>query len=169
MKIENSIATDIDEIFRLYAIASAYQKTKNVVVWPDFDRQLVETELVENRQWKLLIHGQIACVWAITFNDPEIWEERDQDAAIYIHRIATNPDFRGHNFVGILVEWAKEYAQSIEKGFVRLDTLGNNIKLIEHYTNAGFDFLGIFDLQSTAGLPAHYQTTKGCCLFEIKL
>jgi hypothetical protein len=41
-----------------------------------------------------------------------------------------------------------------------------NIKLIEHYTNAGFDFLGIFDLQSTAGLPAHYQTTKGCCLFE---
>jgi ribosomal protein S18 acetylase RimI-like enzyme len=68
-------------------------------------------------------------------------EERDQDAAIYIHRIATNPDFRGHNFVGILVEWAKEYARSIEKDFVRLDTLGN-IKLIEHYTNAGFDFLG---------------------------
>jgi hypothetical protein len=83
MKIENSIATDIDEIFKLYAIASAYQKKKNVVVWPDFDRKLVETELVENRQWKLLIDGQIACVWAITFNDPEIWEE--QDAAIYIH------------------------------------------------------------------------------------
>jgi hypothetical protein len=54
MKIENSIATDIDEIFKLYAIASAYQKNKNVVVWPDFDRKLVETELVENRQWKLL-------------------------------------------------------------------------------------------------------------------
>jgi hypothetical protein len=28
MKIENSIATDIDEIFKLYAIASAYQKKK---------------------------------------------------------------------------------------------------------------------------------------------
>jgi hypothetical protein len=51
------------------------KKTKNVVVWPDFDRKLVETELVENRQWKLLIDGQIACVW-VTFNDPEIWEER---------------------------------------------------------------------------------------------
>jgi hypothetical protein len=52
MKIENSIA-DIDEIFKLYAIASVPKK-KNVVVWPDFDRKLVETELVENRQWKLL-------------------------------------------------------------------------------------------------------------------
>jgi hypothetical protein len=56
----------------LYAIASAYKK-KNVVVWPDFDRKLVETELVENRQWKLLIDGQIACVWAVTFND-QIWK-----------------------------------------------------------------------------------------------
>lgn len=169
MKIENSLPTDIEEIFRLYGIASAYQKTKNVVVWPSFERQLVTTELAENRQWKLLIDNQIACVWAITFSDPEIWEERDLDAAIYIHRIATNPDFRGQNFVGILVDWAKKYAQNNNKNFVRLDTLGNNIKLIDHYTSAGFDFLGLFELKSTAGLPAHYQTTKGCCLFEIKL
>jgi hypothetical protein len=66
MKITNSISTDIDEIFSLYDIASAYQKTKNVVVWPSFERQLVKTELTENRQWKLIIDGQIACVWAIT-------------------------------------------------------------------------------------------------------
>ncbi|MFB0909775.1 MAG: GNAT family N-acetyltransferase [Flavobacterium sp.] len=169
MKIENSVATDVDEIFRLYAIASAYQKTKKVVVWPDFERQLVQTELTENRQWKLLIDDKIACVWAITFDDAEIWEERDCDDAIYIHRIATNPYFRGHNFVGTIVDWAKEYARSIDKDYIRLDTLGKNVKLIEHYTNAGFDFLGLFDLKSTAGLPLHYQTTKGCCLFEIKL
>jgi RimJ/RimL family protein N-acetyltransferase len=169
MKITNSISTDIDEIFSLYDIASAYQKTKNVVVWPSFERQLVKTELTENRQWKLIIDGQIACVWAITFNDPEIWEERDADAAIYIHRIATNPDFRGYNFVGTIAEWAKQYAKSIHKDYVRLDTLGNNTGLIAHYSRAGFDFLGINDLKSTAGLPQHYQDTKGCCLFQIKL
>ena len=40
MKIENCTAEDIDEIFRLYGIASAYQKTKQtVVVWPQFERQ----------------------------------------------------------------------------------------------------------------------------------
>jgi hypothetical protein len=59
MKIENSVAIDADEIFRLYAIASAYQKTKNVVVWPNFDQHLIETELSENRQWKLIIENQI--------------------------------------------------------------------------------------------------------------
>ncbi len=169
MKIINSIADDINEIFRLYAIASNYQRSKQeVVVWPKFERNLVETEISENRQWKLIIDGQIACVWATTFSDKQIWEEKDTDAAVYIHRIATNPDFRGNNFINIIVEWAKEFAQKNQKDFIRLDTLGDNTKLINHYTNAGFNFLGMFDLTNTKGLPEHYHNTPAC-LFEISL
>jgi len=100
MIIENCTAGDITEIFRLYRIASDYQRSKQtVVVWPEFDRGMVKTEIDENRQWKLLIDGKIACVWATTFSDEQIWEERNADAAVYIHRIATNPDFRGKDFV----------------------------------------------------------------------
>ena len=54
MIIINSTIKDIDEIFRLYKIATEYQRAKKtVVVWPEFERQLVETEIAENRQWKL--------------------------------------------------------------------------------------------------------------------
>jgi ribosomal protein S18 acetylase RimI-like enzyme len=169
MRIENSTTLDLPEIFRLYAIASAYQRSKNVVVWPTFEHSLVETEIAELRQFKLIVDEQVACVWAITWSDPEIWEERNVDAAMYIHRIATNPNFRGMNFVGIMVEWARDYARAHGKDFVRLDTLGNNVKLITHYTQAGFELLGKVYLKSTAGLPAHYQTEDCCLLFEIKL
>jgi len=169
MKIINSTWVDITEIFRLYAVASEYQKTKKtVVVWPNFDHSLVETELAEKRQFKLLIKDEVACVWAITFTDEQIWEERNVDAAVYIHRIATNPKFRGQNFIKVIVEWAKEYAQSNGKQYVRLDTLGNNTRLIKHYTNAGFSFLGMFDLKNTDALPLHYQEAP-VCLFEIDL
>ncbi|TDB60817.1 GNAT family N-acetyltransferase [Arundinibacter roseus] len=169
MTIKNSAPKDLPEIFRLYKIASAYQeKKKTVVVWPEFETQLVETEIAENRQWKLLIDNQIACVWATTFDDAEIWEERNADAVVYIHRIAVNPEFRGRNFVAHIVEWAKEYAKSHQKEFVRLDTIGNNTGLIAHYQKAGFEFLGIFTLKSTLGLPAHYQNGP-VSLFEIKL
>lgn len=169
MEIQNCTENDINEIFRLYRIASEYQRAKKtVVIWPDFERQLVATEIAENRQWKLIIDEQIACVWATTFSDEQIWEEKNKDYAIYIHRIATNPDFRGHNFVAQIVQWAKVYAKNNDKDFVRLDTLGNNVKLIEHYTNAGFNFLGMFDLKSTEGLPDHYHNMPAC-LFEIKL
>jgi hypothetical protein len=87
-----------------------------------------------------LIDGQIACVWAITFNDPEIWKNEIRMPQYTF--IALQQTLTLEAIIGILVEWAKEYARSIEKDFVRLDTLGNNIKLIEHYTNAGLDFLG---------------------------
>ena len=169
MEIENCTMKDIDEIFRLYRIASAYQQSKQtVVVWPEFETKLVETEIAENRQWKLIINDAIACVWATTFSDEQIWEERNADPAIYIHRITTNPDFRGNNFVAEIVKWAKEYAKENGKDFVRLDTLGNNAKLIEHYTGAGFTFLGMFNLKNTRGLPDHYHNVPAC-LFEIKL
>jgi GNAT superfamily N-acetyltransferase len=169
MEILNATPTDIDKIFELYQIASAYQAAKKtVVVWPTFDRVMVANEIAENRQWKLLIDGQIACIWAITFTDPQIWEERNADAAIYIHRIATNPNFRGHNYIAAIVGWAKNYATSLQKEYIRLDTIGNNTKLIEHYTNAGFNFLGIHQLKNTSDLPAHYASGEAC-LFEIKL
>ncbi|MBT4413557.1 MAG: GNAT family N-acetyltransferase [Polaribacter sp.] len=169
MQINNVTIKDIDQIYSFYRIASDYQKAKEkVIVWPDFNRNMVETEIAEHRQFKMLMNNEVVCIWAITFNDEQIWEERNRDSAIYIHRIATNPDFRGRNFVSKIVDWAKEYAK--EKGiqFIRLDTLGNNTRLIKHYKNAGFDFLGMFDLKNTDSLPDHYKEAP-VCLFEIDL
>ena len=169
INITNSSLEDIDEIFRLYSIASEYQKAKKtVVVWPKFKRQLVETEIRENRQFKMLIDSTIACAWAITFSDEQIWEERNADSALYIHRIAPNPEFRGKNFVSKIVVWAKAYVKANDIRFVRLDTLGNNTKLIEHYKNAGFCFLGMFNLKNTDTLPEHYKEAP-VCLFQIDL
>ena len=169
MKIESSTALDISEIFRLYGLATDYQKnTFPENTWPQFERELVETEVKEQRQFKIVIDNQIACVWAVTFNDPQIWEERDKDAAIYIHRIATNPDFRGRQFVNEIVNWAETYAIFHKCEFIRMDTCGDNQKLIKHYTSCGFNFLGMVQLKNTSELPAHYQNTD-VCLFEINL
>ncbi len=169
MQVENCTRSDMDEIFRLYRIASAYQQSKQtVVVWPDFEKELVEKEIRENRQWKLLINNIIACIWATTFCDEQIWEDRNTDPAVYIHRIATHPGFRGNKFILQIAAWAREYAKINSKKFVRLDTLGNNTRLIDHYTNAGFNFLGMFELKNTDGLPAHYHNVPAC-LFEMAL
>ncbi|MGI4737354.1 MAG: GNAT family N-acetyltransferase [Janthinobacterium lividum] len=158
---------DIDEIFRLYRLATAHQVVvKGTVVWPDFERAMVAQELAEGRQWKLLVGDAVACVWAITFDDPQIWGAKNADPAVYIHRIATNPNFRGRGFVIDIVRWAKDYARQHEKKFVRLDTIGENHGLIAHYTACGFDYLGLEKLTDTAGLPAHYHNAT-VSLFEL--
>ncbi len=169
MYITNSTDKDISEIFRLYNLATEHQKVtfaKNI--WPQFRRELVANEVQEKRQFKIVIGNQIACVWAITFSDPQIWEKRNIEPAIYIHRIATNPNFRGLQLVSVIVNWAREYAVLHQKKFIRMDTCGNNQKLIAHYTNCGFNFLGIVQLKNTDELPAHYQNAD-VCLFEIAL
>jgi len=169
MEIRNSTLKDIDDIFTLYKIATDFQKIKFPKnQWPEFDRELITDEVNDKRQWKMIIDNKIACVWAITFNDPQIWEERDLDPSIYIHRIATNPDFRGQNFVSEIVKWARDYATYKNKLFIRMDTCGNNKKLISHYGNSGFNFLGLTNLKNTEGLPSHYENAI-VCLFEIRL
>jgi GNAT superfamily N-acetyltransferase len=166
MDIENSSSKDIDEIFRIYEIARNFQKTKGAVLWPIFERTLIETEISEKRQWKILIDNQIACVWAITFTDPQIWEERNSDPSIYIHRIATNPNFRGKNLAEAIVKWAKNYAKENNKQFIRMDTVGENKGLISYYEKCGFDFLGLLKLKNTSYLPAHYNNAT-VSLFEM--
>lgn len=168
MEILNSTIQDTEEIFRLYKLATAFQKTKSATPWPDFDSKLIETEIVEKRQWKIVIDGKVACVWATTFSDPQIWEERDKDPSIYIHRIATSPDFKGQNLVSEIVTWAKKYASENNKKFIRMDTVGNNPGLISHYKKCGFDFLGLSKLKNTNELPAHYENAT-VSLFEIAI
>jgi len=167
MKIINSTLSDIPAIFDLYALATAYQrKIFPGNLWPVFDKKLIEQEIVEKRQFKLLINQEIACIWAITYNDPEIWPEDDGKSSLFIHRIATNPNYRGNNYVKIIVEWAREFAK--DKQYIRLDTCGENHKLIRHYQDCGFDFLGMKKLKHAKNLPPHYDNAD-VCYFEIKL
>ena len=169
MQIQNCLLTDASEILLLYEEARNLQIKRKMVVWPTFEKSFIEKEIIKERQWKIVIDNIIACNWAITFEDKEIWGVKDQDNSIYIHRICTNPIFRGQRFIEKIVEWSKRYARELGKQFVRLDTLGNNTKLIDHYTSAGFEFLGMFLLTDTKNLPGHYQNEPNCCLFEIDL
>ncbi len=168
-EITNCKLADADDILLLYEAARNLQIQREMVVWPIFGKSFIEKEITENRQWKIVSDDIIACNWTITFTDKEIWAEKDKNDAIYIHRICTNPTFRGNRYVDKIAEWAKKYAKEIGKKFIRLDTLGNNTKLIEHYTSAGFNFLGMVKLTDTANLPLHYQNETNCCLFEIEV
>ena len=109
--IVNCVINDIDDILSLYQSARELQTQKGMVVWPVFEKDLVEKETNEQRQWKLMMNDVIACNWATTFSDKEIWGAKDKNDAIYIHRIATNPIFRGNRYIDKIVKWAKEYAQ----------------------------------------------------------
>lgn len=165
MIIQNSDLNDCSSIFELYEIATAYMQSKNQVAWPAFERDLILGEIHQRRQWKLLIDGTIACIWATALCDPLIWGLEAITPSLYLHRIATHPDFRGRRLVQQIVAWADAYCQNNGLHYVRMDTVGINRGLITYYQKLGFDFLGTKELDHTDGLPAHYQEAP-VCLFQ---
>ncbi len=168
MRIINSTPADLDIIFMLYDEAVAYQKTKFDKHWLAFDRAMVKQEIEEKRQWKIMEGDDVACIFALTYEDPYIWHEFEDEPAIYIHRIVTSPLFHGRNYVKLIIEWAKEHAIENEKQYIRMDTWGDNQKLIDYYVKCGFNFLGTVTPIASGELPKHYSAIF-LSLFEIKV
>jgi ribosomal protein S18 acetylase RimI-like enzyme len=166
IEVINNNPEDIETVFEFYDMAVAHQKKVFNKHWQGFSRELVQTEIAENRQYKILINGEVAGIFAVTFNDPEIWEEKDAQPSIYIHRIVTHPNFRGYGIVNLIIDWAKEYAQNNQIEFIRMDTWADNEKLLAYYTSCGFNHVGCIKVKANSGLPKHYEGIS-LNLFEI--
>jgi ribosomal protein S18 acetylase RimI-like enzyme len=156
MPFENAVLADIEIIFDLYEKAIEFQKKVFHQSWLGFDHEMVEAEINEGRLWKIVENGRIACIYSVTYADPFIWGEKSKDSAMYIHRIVTNPEFRGHGYVRAITAWAKDFAKSRDIRFVRMDTWGDNQKLIDYYQDCGFKFLGVTTPEISDALPKHY-------------
>ncbi|MCX7547265.1 GNAT family N-acetyltransferase [Xanthomarina sp. F1114] len=168
MKILKSTLEDINDIFKLYDDATSYQKKVNNKSWRGFSRSLVEQEIDENRHFKIIEGKELACTFLIAFKNPVIWEDAGHDNAIYLHRIATNSNFRGQGYVKKIVAWTIQYAKEKNIDFVRLDTHSGNEKINTYYKSCGFTYKGIKSIEWTSDLPEHYKDGP-FSLFEIAL
>lgn len=168
MEIVNATVDDVAVIFDLYDKAIAFQKTVFDKAWLGFDLELVSSEIEQARLWKIVEDESIACIFSVAYSDPIIWGERSHESAMYIHRIVTNPVFRGRGYVRIITDWARDHARSNGLRFVRMDTWGDNQKLIDYYQSRGFKFLGLTTPRESPTIPKHYRGID-LSLFEIDL
>jgi RimJ/RimL family protein N-acetyltransferase len=168
MQIENTVSEDLKTIFALYDKAIEFQKTVFDKPWLGFDVEFVNKEIEEGRLWKITETGQIANIFSVTYSDPILWLEKSNDPAMYIHRIVTNPDFRGRGYVPAITEWARGHAREKDLQFVRMDTWSDNQKLLDYYRNCGFEFIGTVMPEESSTLPAHYRGLS-LALLEIDL
>lgn len=168
MEIVNSSAGDIDFIFQLFDAAIEYQSRKGYNLWPRFERKLIETEIQEKRHWKIVEDNEIVCAFSVLYSDPLIWEGRDHEPSVYLHRIVINPEFKGKQIMLLIREWAVQHATQNSKKFVRMDTWGNNETLRNYYISCGFNYIGQQHLKEIKGLPPHYGGSE-LSLFEIEI
>ena len=169
MLIINSTAADLDTLEELFDQAIQYQRSQfSGHVWQRMNRPLIAKEIEEKLHWKILEGDQIACFFSALYTDKQVWDERDADPSIYLHRIVTNPAFRGRGYVNHIISWAKEHARTIGKKYLRLDTGRDNRRLNEYYQKCGFVFCGIkqFTDENDPSFPRHYLGS-GLSLYEL--
>lgn len=167
-QFQNAELIDLPLILELYAKGSQYQQTIFGKSWQSIDVDRVRTEIKEGRLWKIVDDAAIACIFSVLYSDPLLWRERNADAAVYIHRIVTNPDFRGRGYVAKITAWAKEHALAKGLRFVRLDTWNDNDKLVSLYLNSGYQFVDTVELSASEATPIHYVGNT-ISLFQIDL
>ena len=147
---------DMDIIFRLFDWAVDYQKKKGYQLWPRFKKEMIEAEIKEKRHWKIIDEGEIVCVFSVMYNDPVIWGEMDKEPAVYLHRIAVNPEFKGKRMMIVIKHWAINHARELNKKYLRMDTWGENETIRNYYIKCGYNYIGQQQLTTAEGLPEHY-------------
>lgn len=168
MNIVQAVPSDFDLVFDLYDKAIAFQKTVFDKQWLGFDADLVHREIAEGRLWKAVEEAGVGCIWSVAYEDPVIWGDESHIGAMYIHRIVTNPDFRGRGYVAKIVDWAREHALENDLRYIRMDTWADNLKLKEYYIACGFEWKGTVTPEDSPTMPAHYRGIH-LGLFEMDL
>ena len=166
MKIHRSPSSSVPLFRDCWAAAVEYQKTANLPLWPAYPEAVIDREIGEGLHYSaLLSDGQLAGFFSLVLADPLIWEEKEQGDAIYIHRMCVNPACRGNRLAAWVLAWAYGYTSGCGRRFVRMDTWGDNERILAHYAACGFQLVGKRRIGIVPGLSPHYYNAN-LALFE---
>jgi GNAT superfamily N-acetyltransferase len=166
MKIYRSVPSSNDLFRDFWNAALICQKSNHLPLWPSYPEQRIEDEIHAGLHFTVVMPDQVlAGYFSIALSDELIWGDKERGDAIYLHRICVNPVRKGNNLTAHVLSWAYGYALVAGRKFIRMDTWGDNQRLINYYLACGFEPVGNRRLGSVPELPPHYNNAN-LALFE---
>ena len=158
MHIMPSTTEDLELACTLFARAIEWQHAKGYPAYTYVDQESIAQDIAHGRHYKLLIEGEVACMFCIWDTDELIWREHGGGKAIYLHKITTADGYRGRGLLKRIIEWCEAYARERDLQYIRLDTWARNEKLKNYYVLHGFE---IVDYYWVPDLPEVSLNTRG--------
>lgn len=166
MKICPSAASSNNQFRDFWNAAVSYQASKQLPLWPPYPEQKIKDEIHAGLHFSAFTpDDMLAGYFSLALSDELIWGEKERGDAIYIHRMCVNPNQKGNHLTASVLSWANGYALSIGRKFVRMDTWGDNQRLVDYYVACGFRHIENRRLGVVPGLSPHYHNTN-LALFE---
>ncbi|MEO9116337.1 MAG: GNAT family N-acetyltransferase [Gemmatimonadaceae bacterium] len=161
MKIHRSKQSDIHDFRAFWDSAADYQRARRLPVWPAFPEERINDEMRAGLHFSARMpDGVVAGYFSVALSDELIWGAEEQGDAIYIHRVCVNPERKGNNLAASILEWARGYAPSLGRKFIRMDTWADNKRLVNFYVDCGFHYIGDRQLGDVPELEPHYSNIK---------
>ena len=154
IQIVNTTIDDLSSVLWLFEQAMELQGKNGYKVWNSIDRTALEKDIQNKLQYKIVKGTDIHCIFSVQYTDPFIWGKRDQQDAIYLHRIVVNPHYKGQKQFDKVLDWAKQFARLEHLKYIRMDTWADNFRIISYYQTYGFIFIGNYKTPDAAELPA---------------
>ena len=83
-------------------------------------------------------HHRRLGLYRLAESDVEYWPDHDDGSALYLHKLAVEPAWRGKGFARFVVEQSKGQARILKRRFLRLDYRRDREKLGVLYRGLGF-------------------------------
>ncbi len=166
MNVEPASIDDLPQIQEAYAEGRRKQQKQGTLVWPEFSDESLLAEVRERKLFRVMDDGAMVGTFAIAYQDPAVWGDRERDAHVYLHRIARCPTELRHGLLQVVVDWACAHCRELRREGIRMDTAAASSQLVAYYERAGFVVVGRRVIGDDPTLPAHYYGTE-IALFEM--
>ena len=105
----------------------------------EIDEAAVEA-MVEQGELFLVHDGRDEPIglYCLARSDATYWPEHDDGQALYLHKLAVTPEYRGQGFARFVVAEAMQRAEALGRAFLRLDHQADREPLGRLYRNLGF-------------------------------
>ena len=138
-----------------------YQRDNNLPLWPDYPAEKIREEIQNGLHLSAYNPNDILVgYFSVALTDPLIWGEDEKGDAIYIHRMCVNPAAKGGRLAQVVLAWACGYATAMKRIYVRMDSWGDNRRLVDYYTSCGFKYIRTRHLGDVPELPSNYSNSK---------
>lgn len=158
--ITNASTDDLPSIYQLFEEAIAFLEKNNYIGWKSYDKEFIQSDIQNGLLYKMMDAGELICIFSICYTDALIWRERENNDAIYLHRIVLNQQFKGKKTFQKILDWAIDLAQSKKLKYIRMDTWADNEKIISYYKSYGFRFIENYTTPGTDNLPIQHRNLK---------
>jgi hypothetical protein len=162
-ELAGSLGADLNAVMALLQGARAWQRSRGLPVWSEFDRDEIAADISAGRVHLAKEQGTLRGAVTLVESDALVlgWDER---AALYLHRLVSSRRGAG----ALLIGWARIVAQWRGVRWLRLETWNENRALRGYYESQGFRHVRDQAFPPDDALPADYRgTTKS--LYQIEL